>query len=536
VATTTRYVNTASTSGGNGTTNATSGTDRAYASLSEAEAACQGTVNSGDVYQILCCGTTADTTAVEQAGWTINGELQIKANSGDSAGKYTGNTDWSSSHYRLEISGSAHALYLNNSSGTGTVVVDGLQVDSQVTSGSYSALRMNRSNQTVKNCRFKHASSAFIAIYQTTGTNCFLLNNILASWGSEAVVLSLSSGGVAYVYNNTACNNRVTSNTRRVFTYGLTTGATYHFVNNVCITDNANGITSYSGSGTPTIYRSYNAGPNCASADSAGGISIKGSTWTSHVENVANGDLRPKTDGTGALDGAGQSYTNDNNVPQTDITGATRSAWDIGAFYYASGSLTAVTDTLDARWHLREAVADALDARWAIRQAVADTLDAQWDIRQAVADALDARWPIRQAVADALDARWPIRQAVADTLDARWAVRQAVADTLYARWDILSALTTVSDALDLRWHIRQAVADSLDARWDILSVVEAVTDALDLRWDIRSPVTDSLDARWHIRRAVADQLLLLWALGDTIDREGRLFRVPGPRRIFAVIT
>ena len=66
-----RYVNTAS-SGGDGTTNNTSGATAAYASLKDAADAAV-TVASGDDYTILCTGT-ADTltAAADFTQWTQN--------------------------------------------------------------------------------------------------------------------------------------------------------------------------------------------------------------------------------------------------------------------------------------------------------------------------------------------------------------------------------------------------------------------------------------------------------------------------------
>lgn len=64
----TRYVNTASSPGGDGTTNATSGANRAYASLAEFEATLTGTLS--EAWTSHCSGATADTTAVTFGGFT----------------------------------------------------------------------------------------------------------------------------------------------------------------------------------------------------------------------------------------------------------------------------------------------------------------------------------------------------------------------------------------------------------------------------------------------------------------------------------
>jgi hypothetical protein len=110
--TTVRYVNTSSTSGGSGKTNATSGTHRAYAGLAEAEAALRNDYktsatteldeqgNATIALQIICQGTTADSTRVNfgnslwGTGTNSTHKVQIL---GESPGPY-----WSTSHYRME--------------------------------------------------------------------------------------------------------------------------------------------------------------------------------------------------------------------------------------------------------------------------------------------------------------------------------------------------------------------------------------------------------------------------------------------------
>lgn len=82
---TVRYVNTDS-SGGDGTTNATSGGTAAYASLAAAEAAEAGTIASGDRLIIYCDSPSNvdDTSAVsfDSASWTVTGDLIIQNNNG----------------------------------------------------------------------------------------------------------------------------------------------------------------------------------------------------------------------------------------------------------------------------------------------------------------------------------------------------------------------------------------------------------------------------------------------------------------------
>lgn len=198
---------------------------------------------------------------------------------------------------------------------------------------------------------------------------------------------------------------------------------------------------------------------------------------------------------------------------------------------FKESSVTAVGDTLDARWGVRAPVADSVDARWTVRAAVSDTADARWSVRVLAADTLDARWAVRTAagdttdlrwatralVADTTDLRWAIRTPTGDTLDARWAVRAPVSDTLDVRWQVLG-LATVGVSVDLRWTVRAPAGDQLDVRWPVRG---AVADTLTALWAARALAGDTLDARWATRRAVGDLADIRWAVrlpaGDALD-------------------
>lgn len=99
-----RYVNTASTPGGAGTTNATAGADRAYATLAEALDAEQGDLTGTGVLEIRCCGTSPDTAPVEiaAANWTTTAAdyIWIRGNEDEPNGR-SFLARWSDAHYRL---------------------------------------------------------------------------------------------------------------------------------------------------------------------------------------------------------------------------------------------------------------------------------------------------------------------------------------------------------------------------------------------------------------------------------------------------
>lgn len=62
-----RYINTASSAGGDGTTNGTAGANRAFASMREAASAMPGTL--GDPYRWYASGVAADTLNITQIPW-----------------------------------------------------------------------------------------------------------------------------------------------------------------------------------------------------------------------------------------------------------------------------------------------------------------------------------------------------------------------------------------------------------------------------------------------------------------------------------
>lgn len=85
MATVTRFVNPSSTPGGDGTTNATAGANRAYASLSEWEAAEQtDLVSDGDIHVVECDDGVDTTARLILDGWTTGASnyIEIKAAAG----------------------------------------------------------------------------------------------------------------------------------------------------------------------------------------------------------------------------------------------------------------------------------------------------------------------------------------------------------------------------------------------------------------------------------------------------------------------
>lgn len=100
MATITRYVNTASTAGGDGTTNNTTGATRAYATLNEFESNEQQDLTDagGDIMDCICEGSAADTVATVIAGWTTASASYLQMRT-TQANRHDG--QWNAGKYRL---------------------------------------------------------------------------------------------------------------------------------------------------------------------------------------------------------------------------------------------------------------------------------------------------------------------------------------------------------------------------------------------------------------------------------------------------
>lgn len=205
--TVTRYVNTNSTAGGNGTTSATSGANRAYASLSEWEAARQRNLVTADEIELVeCMGTNADTTACDINGWTTDATRYIVIQC-TGANRHTG--VWDTSKYRLDVASGGWAL-INR---MGYTRIYGLQMaysgatapclylyGQSVTMTGYYAYNILRCTNTGSGGTIFHAQRSDGA------GSLYIYNNLLIDSGQHTGV-SVSNGatflGTVYVENNT---------------------------------------------------------------------------------------------------------------------------------------------------------------------------------------------------------------------------------------------------------------------------------------------------------------------------------------------
>ena len=324
-----RYVNTSSTPGGNGTTNATTGIDRAYADLSEWEASEQtNLVSSGNIAEVVCSGG-ADVSSVNISGWVTSATSYILIHA--TTDKHTGIFD--SSKYFFE--GDSVATRFNIAQGY--VRIEDLQF-TRPTPASSSAARSviawtsSIGTQHIRRNIFKFDSNVINGVISAFSFNSStpdyvvtdnIFDNRLASGGTNNICITGVGGTAdALIYNNTFINWPLAINSK-----------TNYIVKNNIFQDCAADIT-----GTLNANNDYNLTDN---GSIAGVNSVASSTLTFENKSGFNFALSPSD--SDAID-AGIGPSGDSNVSLTDIIGVPRSGLttDIGAFMYvSSGGLTA---------------------------------------------------------------------------------------------------------------------------------------------------------------------------------------------------
>lgn len=318
----TRYVNTASSPGGDGTTNNTSGSTRAYASLSDAEAGLPADITSGGnqgVWTIWCEGSSEDTTSVNFSGTTTSATyyIEVKTDPNATYGRHAG--VWSDSKYRLN----------RDSSGTQCITltdlyvrITGLQLKTRsgncivgsAPSGSTYGVR-------VSSCILvTNGGTPYLDSYYCDNTNIW--NCILYDLGSGTTGIKFLnvSGASNNVYNCT-----IVGFSSGVYRYGTTT------LKNVLFSGCTNDVTN--GSVTDTYCATTN---NNTKGLTAGGTGNRFSQTFTFVDS-ANRDYHLQSSDAGAKD-YGVSDPG-SGLFSDDIDGQTRSgSWDIGADEYVAAA------------------------------------------------------------------------------------------------------------------------------------------------------------------------------------------------------
>lgn len=333
----TRYVNTASTAGGDGTTNATSGANRAYATLAEWEAARQASLT--EVEEVICEGSAADTGNYSIDGWTTTAANYILVRT-TQANRHNGR--WDTSKYRLEFSGIQGGWVYEDyvrfegiqfrGVGAGQFNKEGLVFSPASAPGS--------TDLRAEACIVYNCGDTSHGMRQLGGTvrwiNCISYGNAAAGWRVQDV----GSGAIALFYNCIAAAN---TDQGWLFSSGTITARN-------CYAGGNGGADWSAAPGTAS---------NNASEDGTHGSTVAYSTSSgAHFTNVTAGSQNFDIGSSSSLRDAGFDLS---GTFTTDILGQSRGAtWDIGPFeYQAAGgggsipprSVSALTAVRRAAFH-----------------------------------------------------------------------------------------------------------------------------------------------------------------------------------------
>lgn len=326
----TRYVNPASTDGGNGTTNALTGANRAYVSLSDWEGHEQTDLDTANNIMKVICETdgTADTTQCVIETWTTSADdyITIEVASGSRhAGKYD------TAKYRMEITNQLYgAIFVR----VRYCRIDGMQIQATASGtgeckGIYTNYAESGAGETrVSNCVIKGVSSG-------TGSNAGIADGesdiALLVWNS--VIYGFHSGDdpnfkgidVTEPTTFTAYNCTVYGNEYGCYISAATTSV----MKNCAVFGNEKDV-----DGSIDTY-DYNAMDDNTYLG-ANGVDLNENAsgeWTNNFTDYANGDFSLKSGG--SCVGAGVDDPG-SGLYSTDIAGNARSDWDIGAFEYVA--------------------------------------------------------------------------------------------------------------------------------------------------------------------------------------------------------
>lgn len=315
-----RYINTGSTPGGNGTTNETTGANRAYASMNEWEAAEQtDLVAAGNTHKVYCEGTIADTTACTIGGWTtgVGNGITVTV---DVAVRHK--AVYSTSYYRIETTNAGSMIFIGNTD----VVFEGIQLQLTATVSGRGGIQAYADRVYVRKCLVKGIISGAgvdgcrgIHTYNA-GMDIYVYDNIVYDFvntdddSQEQRAFSFRTSTISACYNNTAVNCY----------YGFWTndaGITYK--NNIA---QDSGNAGYAG--TPHADSTNNLSDK---ADAVGSNPINSKTLV--FRNKVNDDFHLAASDTDAI-GAAENVSTDPDGKLSfsdDIDGDTRVTWDVGA-------------------------------------------------------------------------------------------------------------------------------------------------------------------------------------------------------------
>lgn len=331
---TTRYVNTASTAGGDGTTNATSGANRAYASLAEWEAAEQATLTED--HTVLCAGAINDTECTID-GWIPSGfRVIVAGNTGDAAGAHAGK--WDTAFYTIgSTSGTSAAIVPIEENVT---IQDIQATNSNTGGGGLGRFGVVGNDLIIQRCVLKGpgtgGTSTGLLVSDTSNLRTKVLNNIAHDWNIGMYMRGTATPGAnaCVAANNTFTQNAVGFQGR---------GGGPRAVNNLTFGNTADmGRAASDWDETNCFYNAF--GNSGTLVPGSTDIDLSAYAATDLFLDNANEDFHLLSSGSAyaSVDNNGVGPDSNTDVPDDDIDGDTRSGTttSVGADIIVSGGTT----------------------------------------------------------------------------------------------------------------------------------------------------------------------------------------------------
>lgn len=342
-----RYVD-AGSSGGDGTTQNTSGTDAAYASLSAAiHTEATDLVTAGDSLHIICGGSTADTQDVENSatvawpGMVTSATNNITIEAADDHGG-----TWNTSQYRLDTSSYFRTLGIPSDY---HVTIIGLQVNNSRSGGGgtgsviFEVIGGGSGVITVDRCLLTHTGSktgagSFIGIRtsRVSGDAVITIRNTVVidtkSHGTQLKFVATAGPGAMHLLNCTFVDCGQDLGVGISVSPRSGTG-TKGSVRNCIVQDTTGNDYGQGGHFPPTVYTGTNNLSSDGTSDNidsdSGATSIENTSLT-FVDAAARDYHLAATD-TAAIGSGVNLYSQFTGDIDGDNTRPVSGAWDIGA-------------------------------------------------------------------------------------------------------------------------------------------------------------------------------------------------------------
>jgi hypothetical protein len=353
----TYYVNTDSTAGGDGTTNGTSGSTRAFATLAAAETALRQNLVSTDKVLVIRCSApsgVADTTQVSfaSANWATDNTRYVEIVPNTDADRYTP-AGWKTDRYRLDlaITGNVSGFAVT----TKKVQIRGVQmrVTRTVANGNHTAFLFEppSTDDTVScilegrfegSCSDLGGSDSYTVMEAKGNVNYMFRNHVIVALlaGGTGTRVLFSNSNIWNVSNALHYNGTLIGCTG---IGSLVAGNAQYQYKNCLFFRNGATSTKRPDFRSGSTHNAFDE----SSLSNVGSNSLQGQTFT--FENAAGGDFRLASTDAGARD-LGTDLSADATLPvTTDAIGTARpqgSAVDIGAHEYIGAvDLTALEFT-----------------------------------------------------------------------------------------------------------------------------------------------------------------------------------------------